>query len=207
MWASLILGLAQMGYGAYQKGQAKKAYNSISDAPYNISQLYYDNVGLSENQAQTGWSAESSNYFSQQSQAALASQSNALLQGGGGVNDFNSLYSNFAAQNKTFSLEGDKMKMLKVTQLISDRSALAREQTQQWAINKYKKMQDQKAAAALMLSGANGMINSGLNTSIQGAAQIGKYYIADKEPTGEKNSVNADEPIPDIEKVFEDKWK
>lgn len=177
------MGLAQLGYGAYQKGKAKKAYNAISDTPYDISKLYNDNVGLSESQAQTGFSPETTNYFTQQLQQGLASSSNAMLQAGGGINEFANAYQNYTQGIKSFSLENDKLKMAKIKQLIEDRSALAREQTQQWAINKYRKMQDQKAAAALMLGNANSTMNQGINTTVQGASQLWQYYLSDKAPT------------------------
>ena len=186
MWASLILGLAQMGYSVYKTLQAKKAYNSISDAPYNISSLYADNVGLSENRAQTGWSADATNFYTNQLQQGLQSSNSAMLQAGGGINDFAKSYSNFTTGIKSFALEGDQMKSKNIAQLISDRSALAREQTQQWAINKYKKMQYQKAAAALMLQNGQSMTNSGLNTTLQGASQLGSYYMQDKVPSNQR---------------------
>lgn len=182
MWATLILGLAQLGYGAYQKSKAKKAYNAIGDANYDISQHYYDNVGLAENLAQTGWSAESTNYYTQQLQQGLQSSTSAILQAGGGINDFSKAYSNFTNSVKSFSLEGDKLRQSNLARLFQERSALAREETQQWAINKYKKNQDQKAAAAQWLAGANNTMNQGLNTSIQGATQVGQYYMSDKAP-------------------------
>lgn len=188
MWASLILGLAQMGYGAYKTSQAKKAYNSISDAPYDISSLYADNVGLSESRAQTGWSADATNFYTNQLQQGLQSSNSAMLQAGGGINDFAKSYSNFTNGIKSFALEGDQMKSKNIAQLISDRSALAREQTQQWAINKYKKMQDQKAAAALMLQNYQSMTNSGMNTALQGASQLGSYYMQSNVPSGAKSA-------------------
>jgi len=182
MWASLILGLAQLGYGAYQKGKAKKAYNSISDAPYNISQLYNDNVGLAENQAQTGFSADATNFYTEQLNQGLASTTNGILQAGGGANDFAKAYSNYTTGIKSFAVQDSTLKQSNIAKLIEARSALAREQTQQWAINKYQKMQDQKAAAALMLGNANTTMNQGLNTTVQGAAQLGQYYLSDKVP-------------------------
>lgn len=182
MWATLILGLAQLGYGAYQKSKAKKAYDAIGDANYDISQQYYDNVGLAENLAQTGWSQDSTNYFTQQLQQGLQSSTSAILQAGGGINDFSKAYSNFTNGVKSFSLEGDKLRQSNLARLFQERSALAREETQQWAINKYKKNQDQKAAAAQWLAGANNTMNQGLNTTIQGASQVGQYYMSDKAP-------------------------
>ena len=182
---SLISGLGMFAYGAYQKGKAKKAYNSIADAPYDISQLYRDNVGLAQSQAQTGFSPETTNYFTQQLQQGLASSSSAMLQAGGGVNDFSKAYQNYTTGLKSFSLENDKLKMSKIQELMKANESLAREETQQWAINKYKKMQDQKAAAALMLSDANNMMNNGLNTAIQGGAQLGQYYMLDRVPKTE----------------------
>lgn len=186
MWASLILGLAQMGYGAYKTSQAKKAYNSISDAPYNISSLYADNVGLSESRAQTGWSADSTNFYTNQLQQGLQASNSAMLQAGGGINDLAKSYATFTTGIKSFALEGDQMKSKNIAQLISDRSALAREQTQQWAINKYKKMQDQKAAAALMFQNAQSTTNSGMNTALQGASQLGSYYMQDNVPSNQR---------------------
>ncbi len=183
MWATLILGLAQLGYGAYQKNKAKKAYDAIGDANYDISQQYYDNVGLAENLAQTGWSQDATNFYTQQLQQGLQSSTSAILNAGGSINDFSKAYSNFTNGVKSFALEGDRLRQSNLARLFQERSALAREETQQWAINKYKKNQDQKAAAAQWLAGANNTMNQGLNTTIQGASQVGQYYMSDKAPS------------------------
>lgn len=183
MWASLILGLAQMGYGAYQKSQAKKAYNAIGDANYDISQMYYDNVGLAENQAQTGYSAEAKDYYTQALQQGLSNSTSSILQAGGTINDFNKAYTNYTEGLQKFAVADTTLKQSNIGKLFEARSALAREQTQQWAINKYKKSQDQKAAAAAWLGNANSTMNQGLNTTIQGASQLGQYYMSDKAPS------------------------
>lgn len=195
-WAAVVVGVGTIGYGAYQKSKAKKAYNAIQDAPYEISKLYNDNVGLSESQAQTGFSPETTNYFTQQLQQGLASSSNAMLQAGGGINEFASAYQNFTQGIKSFSLENDKLKMAKIKQLIDDRSALAREQTQQWAINKYRKMQDQKAAAAAMLGNANATINQGINSTVQGLGGASQYYLSDKAPKMDTSTEEENKPTP-----------
>lgn len=195
MWATAILGLAQMGYGAYQKSQAKKAYNAIGDAPYNISQQYYDNVGLAENQAQTGYSAEAKDYYTQALQQGLSNTTSSILQAGGTINDFSKAYANYTDGLQKFAVADTTLKQSNIAKLIDTRAALAREETQQWAINKYKKSQDQKAAAAQWIQQSNNTMNQGLNTTIQGASQIGQYYMSDKAPSNTTTTAKQDNTL------------
>jgi hypothetical protein len=120
MWGAIIggvLGLGKMAYGAYQ---TKKAKDAAGKAPtYNISDQYYNNVGLAQSElSQGGFSADALSALYQANQQNLAASTNAILQSGGGANDIASLYRNSAQANSALALPVQQLRMAKIQNLM-----------------------------------------------------------------------------------------
>jgi hypothetical protein len=177
----LIAGLVQTGIGAYQKNRAKKKYDSIGDVNYTIPQEYFSNVGLAQKEASYGFSPQIVDYFTQGLGSGLAASTNAALQAGGSVNDFNKLYSNYTGGLKELAIANESVRESKIKALMNAKEALARERTQEWTINAFRKNQDQKAAAAAWINQSNATMNQGINNSVQGAVSASQYYLSNKK--------------------------
>lgn len=176
MWGAIIsgiLGLGQMAYGASQKKKAEKMTSPQS--MLDIPDIYASNVGLMEQEAQTGYSPQTLKYMSDTLGQDLASSTNAILQGGGGVNSIADLYANNAQQMRAMGVENDKLRMGKLSQLIEARKDLAGMQLKQWQMNVLDQWKNKQVASALLAQQGNQMMNSGLNTTL-GAIGQGMQY-------------------------------
>ncbi len=178
MWGAIIsgiLGLGQMGYGAYQKGRAKKWAMNNPQPEYTIPSMYYSNLGLAEQQAQTGFSPETLNFLSQSAQQNQAQATNAILQAGGSVNNIAQIYAATNDRMRAIGLVDEKLKIAKINQLYDARKDLAGQQMTQWKLNIFDKWKNAAAANAVNMSNANSTMNSGLNTTLSAIGQGVNY--------------------------------
>jgi hypothetical protein len=67
---------------------------------YNIPSNYYDNLNLATSRAQRGFSDETMGYLSNQLERGLSASNNAILRGGGNVNNIGNAYDTFAQQTR-----------------------------------------------------------------------------------------------------------
>lgn len=179
MWGAIIsgiLGLGQMGYGAYQKSKAKKWALSHPQPEYKTPSLYYDNLGLAEQQAQTGFTPETLNFLSQTMQQNQAQATNAVLQAGGGVNNVAQIYGNTNNSLKALGVEDEKLRLAKINQLYEARKDLAGQKMMEWKLNFFDKWKNEAAANAIKMDNSNQMMNNGMNTTISAIGQGADYY-------------------------------
>lgn len=179
MWGAIIsgiLGLGQMGYGAYQKSKAKKWALSHPQPEYKTPSLYYDNLGLAEQQAQTGFTPETLNFLSQTMQQNQAQATNAVLQAGGGVNNVAQIYGNTNNSLRALGVEDEKLRLAKINQLYEARKDLAGQKMMEWKLNFFDKWKNEAAANAIKMDNSNQMMNNGMNTTISAIGQGADYY-------------------------------
>ncbi len=187
MWASLIpalWGAIQMGIGASQKAKAKnEAKNSVLPQ-YPISQLYGDTLGVATNEASYGFSPATINSFNETSAQNLASASNSILQGGGGVNDIAQLYGVDANARKQMALANDQFKASKLQGFYDQSALMAGQLGTKWRLDYYNRAKDKAIASASMLANANNTMQSGFNTFGSGVASLAGASQAKQIPSG-----------------------
>jgi hypothetical protein len=177
MWGAIIqaiFGLGKMGYGAYQVGNAKKLAKQNPFPDYTIPSEYYSNVGLAEREAQTGLSPETLAFLSQQNQQSLAASSNAILQGGGGINNIAQLYGQSNAQNAQLAQLNESLRLNKIQNLMEQKKELAGQKMYEWKLNQYDRWRDKAVAAAMMGAQGNKNIMGGIDSFGTGVANIGQ---------------------------------
>lgn len=191
MWAALISalwGAIQMGIGASQKSKAKKDAKNAVLPQYPISQLYGDTLGVATNEASYGFSPETIKSFNETSAQNLASASNSILQGGGGVNDIAQLYGVDANARKQMSLANDQFKATKLQGFYDQSALMAGQLGTKWRLDYYNRAKDKAVAAAAMLANANATMQSGFNSLGSGLASFAGASQAKKIPSGTNNS-------------------
>lgn len=191
MWAAVVaalLGIGQMAYGAYQKKKASKMTGT--QPAYPISDMYGANVGLAEQQAQTGFSPATLNNITQTLQQNFAGGTNAILQSGGSTNDIAKLYGINAQQMKALGVEDEKLRIPKIANLMDARLNYAGQKLAQWKFDSLDRFKDKQAAAAALGAAGNQAINSGLNTAIQGIGSGINLYSTRQAPNGASQNQN-----------------
>lgn len=199
MWGAIIqgvLGLAKAGYGAYQTSNAKKLASQNAFPDYVIPSQFYDNVGLLQDRAQEGISQDTLAFLAQQNQQNLAASTNAILQGGGSVNNIAALYQGNQAQNAQLAQLDEQLRLQNVNNLIESRKELAGQELYKWKINKFDRWRDKATAAAML--GAQGQKNimgglDSLGSAAVGMAQSASANKSDMQSddiTGQSSSLN-----------------
>ena len=181
MWGAVIgglLGAGQMAYGIAQKNQAQKM--TSAQPMLEIPDIYNSNVGLLEQEAQTGYSPETLKYLSDTLGQNLSQSTSAILQGGGSINSIANLYNTNAQQMRAIGAENDKLRTSKLSQLIEARKDLAGMQLKQWQMNVLDQWKNKQTASAMIAQQGNQLINSGLNTAL-GAVGQGLQYASQKQ--------------------------
>lgn len=206
MWAAAIpaiWGVIQMAIGASQKSKAKKEAKDSVLPQYPISQLYGDTIGIATNQASYGFSPETINSFNETSAQNLASASNSILQGGGGVNDIAQLYGVDANARKQMSLANDQFKASKLQGFYDQSALMAGQLGTKWRLDYYNRAKDKAVAAAAMLANANNTMQSGFNTFGSGLASLGGLTTYDKIPQS-KSSGGTKKQIKEVQEGAQD---
>lgn len=191
MWGAIIsgiLGLGQMGYGAYQKGKAKKWAMNNPQPEYTIPSMYYSNLGLAEQRAQTGFTPQTLSFLSENAKQLQSQATNAVLQAGGGVNDIAKIYGATNDKMRAIGFEDDKLRLANVNQLYEARKDLAGQQMTQWKLNIFDKWKNSAIANAVKMGNANESINSGLNTTISAIGQ-GVNYASNQNKIPQQQDV------------------
>ena len=162
--AGAIKSTVDLAQGFIQNHRRKKAINSALDRinnlqqpMYNIPSLYGDNLGLAEQNASQGLSQDSLNAFTQNNQQNFASATNAILQGGGSINDIGKLYGQANTAEVGLIAQDEALRDKHLEQLYERRQEMAGQLTTQWRLNYYNRWKDQAAANAMLLQGAVGM--------------------------------------------------
>lgn len=175
MWGAIISGIL-MAYGAYQKNKAKKLSANDQAPNYDISEQYYNNLGLAESQfAQGGISPEALAQLAQVSQQNLTASTSAILQGGGSVNDISKLYGIADTANKSLIIPNEQLKLQKLTNLMEARKDLAGQEIMQYKVNQLDRWKDRAVANAMLGAEGNKNIASGLDTFGTAVAQGVNY--------------------------------
>jgi hypothetical protein len=180
MWGAVIgglLGAGQMAYGIAQKNKAQKM--TSAQPMLEIPDIYNSNVGLLEQEAQTGYSPETLKYLSDTLGQNLSQSTSAILQGGGSINSIANLYNTNAQQMRAIGAENDKLRTSKLSQLIEARKDLAGMQLKQWQMNVLDQWKNKQTASAMIAQQGNQLINSGLNTALGAIGQGMDLYQAD----------------------------
>lgn len=159
------LGIAKVISGIGQASKGRKLLASAKRPEYKIQDEYYDNRNLAARSAQTGYAQGSKDFFVDQADRGLTSGIDAVLQGGGTVNNISRLYDNYNQANRRFAAEDTQLRDAKLKSFLDANTALAGQETQKWAIDKYEPYKD-------TVRQANQMINGGTQNAWNGASTV-----------------------------------
>jgi hypothetical protein len=169
--AGTVMGAGQMISGASAK---KRARNMTSEQPtFNIPKIYGENVGLLEQEAQTGFSAQTLNMLKQTQQQGTAASTAAILQGGGNVSDISKLYGQEREAMAKLGAENDQLRTAKIAQALEARKDLAGMQMQAWKMNVLDKWAAKQQAAAMLAQQGNESINAGFGAVASSLGSMG----------------------------------
>ncbi len=181
-YAAVIVGLGTAAYsiisGASKKSKAKKMARKNQRPNYEIPKAVQDNQRILESRASQGLSDQSIQLYKQSSDRQTTSSLDAILKGGGNVNNIAELYDTTNVGINRMALIDDEMRARNVQALVNQNNVLGGHQDKAWQVNYWGPYADKaQAAAALQKQGAD-QINQGITTAgntLMGAATSGMF--------------------------------
>lgn len=178
-------GIVQGITGAFQKGKAKRMARANKRPTYRIQRPVQDNQELVESRAGQGISDATRQHLRQDAERGLTTSIDAILAGGGSVNNIADLYGNYTTSISKMALVDEEMRTRNIQNMIIQNNKLAAEKDKEWQVNVYAPYADKaQAAAALSKHGSDNMWK-GINSVISAGAN----YAAGKQYEKEGNNV------------------
>lgn len=174
-------GLAKSYIGARQANKAAKMAASNTRPDFDISEEYYTNQALAQNQAQSGLGQETLDYYSNQAQRGLTNSTDALLQTGGGPNAVGGLYDRYQQSIGSIAAANSQAQRQNISALMDRNAQLAEQNTMKWSLDKYEPYKDTaRTASTLQAQGTQNIFN-GLSQAGSAAASYAQSgYYQDK---------------------------
>lgn len=192
MEPTTMLALAQAGAGAvqtivggFQKGKAKRIARANKRPVYKIQKPILDNQELIESRAGQGISDAGLQVMKQENERGVTSAIDAILAGGGSVNNIADLYSKFSDGTNKMALIDEEMRTRNVQNLITQNNQLAGEQDKAWQVNVFAPYADKAQAAAALTNQGSNNIWKGVNTMLSAGAN----YATSQQYADQANNV------------------
>jgi hypothetical protein len=195
-------GIVQGVTGLIQKAQAKKIARNNKRPVYKIQDPVLENQAIAESRAGQGISDASRQELKQESERGLTSSIDAILSGGGSVNNIADLYSNFQGGVSKMALLDEEMRTRNIQNLISQNNTLAAEKDKEWQVNVFAPYADKAQAAAALTKQGSDNIWKGVNSVISAGTNYATGQLYKKESnnvynqTGNTGNDAAPPPVP-----------
>jgi len=177
----LGLGAVETITGLINSGKAKAEAAALEKTrpKYSITPESKDELSLSESELSKGMSSKAERAYTELSGGDFANSLDAILKGGGSVNNIGALYGANEGGRQKLALIEDDIRMRQLTNLISSRRNMTDQKDKQFEFNEWMPWSDKAKAVAGARVGADKQIFEGLGT--MGAA--GMRYGQNKRET------------------------
>lgn len=184
------VGLAQTVTGLINSGKAKKRAAELErNRPLlKDSQFLDDQLNLAKSEmANGGLSGRSQQIYDQGNDRSLSASLNAILKGGGDVNNVADVFDRSAEGRSRLALLNDNLRLSNINNLVNAQNASENFRQQQFGLNEYSPWKDKVAANGAARTAAQGQIWSGIGQ--MGSAAISAF--APKLPTDPSGAAGA----------------
>lgn len=165
---SVIGGVMQMIQSGKEKREARNLEKNLVRPLATIQKPILDNQALAESLGSQGLSDQALEVYRSSSDRKLGNSVNAILMGGGSVNNIADLYDTSQQNDQHIALLEEEVRQKNMQNLMKQNETLAGEQEKKWMINEYAPYQDTKQLIAQLKNQSNQNKWGGINTMIGG---------------------------------------
>jgi hypothetical protein len=176
--AESVVGLINRGKTQREAAQLQANRPKLKDSPYLKDQL-----ALSESELSTGMSGEAKNAYEQGIDRDLSTSLDAILKGGGSVNNVGSIFGQSEVGRQRLTMMKDNLRLNQINNLVRSRDAKEEERQKEFQFNEWMPWADQAQANAQARQGAESQIWGGLGTA-------GSVAMKSAETSRNKNELN-----------------
>ena len=166
------LGVAQAGIGLLKSGQTKREAERLAASRPKLkdSPFIDDQLSLAKSELASGMSGAAENAYEQGLSRDLSTSLDAILKGGGDVNNVADIFDKSATGRQRLSLMKENIRLSQINNLSNAQRAAEEERLQQFQFNEWAPWSDAAQSNAKARQGAEDMIWSGLQTAGGAAA-------------------------------------
>jgi len=177
------IGVAQTVVGLIGSGKAKREAARLQGLrpKYKESPYYKDALSLAESELSTGMSADAENAYEQGTDRDLSTSLNAILQGGGSVNNVAQVFDQSQQGRQRLSLMKENLRLNQINNVVKAQQLNEEEREKAFQFNEFAPWADKAQANAEARKNASNMIWSGINSV--GSAAMSAFGGGNKELT------------------------
>jgi hypothetical protein len=165
-WAIAAVGAGTLIYGAIEKGEANSKAKQLQNSRPQLPNSPYtaDELSLSKSELANPLSADASRSLQEDNDRSLSTSIDAILKGGGSVNNVAQVFDGSQRGNQRLALMKENLRLNKINNFMNASRNAEQERQQQFQFNQFAPWADQAQANAAAKAGADQTINSGVNT-------------------------------------------
>lgn len=177
------IGLVNTIAGGIGEGKTEAELNRTMKLrpDYQIQKPILDNQAIEESRASHGLSDSTINNYQEFAQRGLSSSLDAILKGGGSMNNVGNLYGSYGSNERSLAILDDQARANNVRSLVDQNRELGGELDKQWEINKWAPWADKMQALNAKLKRQGAQFQSGLSTVASAASNYGTSKEYQKE--------------------------
>jgi hypothetical protein len=166
-WVAAGVGIGTLVYGEIKKGQANKQASALQASRPQLTPSPYtaDELALSKSELANGMGADASRYYQESQDRNLSNSLDALLKGGGSVNNVAQIFDGSQQGNQRLTLMKENLRLNNINNFMAASRNADTERQQEFQFNQWSPWADKSQANSLAKQSANQTINSGLNTA------------------------------------------
>lgn len=181
-----LLAIGQMAGAGQKNREAKKLERNLVTPDYEIAQPILDNQAFAESRNSQGLSDAAMVGYNDNINRSLTSSIDAILRGGGSVNNIADLYDTVEDDFSKVAMIDEEIRMKNASNYLSQNEKLAEEMDKQWQVNEWAPYQDQRQLIASLRGQAQAQKGQGLSL-LGGAVNnfvVGSQLAADPNNGG-----------------------
>lgn len=164
---NLGLGAVETAVGFIKEGKANKEARKLEATRPKLksSPFIKDQLSLAESELGTGLSADAKTAYEEGIDKSLSTSLNAILKGGGSVNNVGEVFSNSQEGRQRLALLKQNLRLNQINNLVRSQDAAEQERQEMFGFNEWQPWADKAQAVAASRQGAENMIFGGLQTA------------------------------------------
>jgi hypothetical protein len=171
-WAAIAVGVGTAAYGVVKGAKAKKeAKRLAASRPEEKASPYLDDqLSLAKSELSNGMSGAAENAYEQGLSRDVSGSLDAILKGGGDVNNVAEIFDRSAVGRQRLALMKENLRLSQIGNLVNAQNAYGNQQQQMFQFNEVAPWMDAARATAQARQGAENMTWSGIQTVGSGVA-------------------------------------
>lgn len=185
-WVAAAVGIGTAAYGVVKGAKEKKEAKRLAASRPELKASPYldDQLSLAKSELSSGMSGAAENAYEQGLSRDVSGSLDAILKGGGDVNNVAEIFDRSAVGRQRLALMKENLRLSQIGNLVNAQNAYGNQDQQRFQFNEWAPWADSAQANARARQGSANMVMSGIQTT--GSAAMG--YMQGQRAKSDYNS-------------------